>query len=112
MKGVFAAFFMASALASLLEVDGQAFGSQQDLLQMAMRTMDPCEIAIWNCCQSSGATATLPENCFAQNGCPGLFWHGSKVCSARMLNRIARRLQNNMVSIANSQQNQLRFAYP
>ena len=48
------------------------------------------------CCQSDGrgGTQKLPDFCFEQNGCNGLWWLGADACSSHLVDSVANVLKS------------------
>merc|ERR1712080_445933 len=58
---------------------------------LSLEKLNPCERAVWSCCQSDGRgkNQKLPTFCFEQNGCHGLWWLGQEACSELIVNTVA-----------------------
>ncbi|CAB4054138.1 unnamed protein product [Lepeophtheirus salmonis] len=79
----------------LLLGSAQGFIGRVRARRMAMSMLDPCEKAIWSCCQSTNSRSFVPVRCFELNGCYGLHWMGRKACSSGLMNAIKLMLKNN-----------------
>merc|ERR1711997_40828 len=75
------------------QADCQAFTEAQ-IESLAFIRLNPCERAIWSCCQSDRPTFGTPTFCFERNGCFGLQWLGQGACSSRLINSIGITLQS------------------
>ena len=53
-------------------------------------------IYLFSCCQSDGrgGTQKLPDFCFEQNGCNGLWWLGADACSTQLVDSVAKVLKS------------------
>ena len=53
-------------------------------------------IYLFSCCQSDGrgGTQKLPDFCFEQNGCNGLWWLGADACSSHLVDSVANVLKS------------------
>merc|ERR1712110_1377897 len=66
----------------------QARFTEEQIENLAFNLLNPCERAIWSCCQSDRADFAQPTFCFERNGCFGLQWLGRNACSSRLINSI------------------------
>nr|XP_040565589.1 uncharacterized protein LOC121115503 [Lepeophtheirus salmonis] len=73
----------------LLLGSAQGFIGRVRARRMAMSMLDPCEKAIWSCCQSTNSRSFVPVRCFELNGCYGLHWMGRKACSSGLMNAVS-----------------------
>merc|ERR1711881_157297 len=80
-------------LAIFSQAESQAFTEAQ-IESLAFIRLNPCERAIWSCCQSDRPTFGSPAFCFERNGCFGLHWLGQGACSSRLINSIGITLQS------------------
>merc|ERR1712110_950784 len=64
----------------------QARFTEEQIENLAFNLLNPCERAIWSCCQSDRPDFVQPTFCFERNGCFGLQWLGQNACSPRLIN--------------------------
>merc|ERR1711997_555247 len=77
----------------------QARFTEEQIENLAFNLLNPCERAIWSCCQSDRPTSVQPTFCFERNGCFGLQWLGQNACSTRLINSIGVTLESTKAQI-------------
>jgi len=75
--------------------------SEEQIESLAFIRLNPCERAIWSCCQSDRPTFGQPTFCFERNGCFGLQWLGAGACSPRLINSIGVTIESTKKQIRN-----------
>jgi len=84
----------------------QARFTEEQIENLAFNLLNPCERAIWSCCQSDRPDFVQPTFCFERNGCFGLQWLGQNACSPRLINSIGVTLENTKATIRRKAPNQ------
>jgi len=80
--------------------------TEDQIDNLAFNLLNPCERAIWSCCQGEGTNFAQPTFCFERNGCFGLEGLGRKACSARLINSIGVTLESTRDQIRRKAPNQ------
>merc|ERR1712018_437617 len=95
MKNVVVFLLVLGQTVIMAPVSARASSTKSEHLSKALTMLQPCERAIWSCCQVDRPQVyNLKSNCFELNGCYGLWWLGEKRCSKEFIDGVAGRIQD------------------
>merc|ERR1712150_142279 len=71
-------------------------------------SLNPCELAIWSCCQSDRQLVFFPQFCFDRHGCPGYYLFARNPCNPKVVKAVGKKIMPIQNQISSNRLNSLK----